>query len=937
MSRPSKTLSMNWTPALTKEDMILTLHQQGEMQTFDPTSFYHLNKAAAAKPAKVSGKAQKIIEGNKERLALAERASEQERLTTLKATLDFRPRTSGPLSITDMGTYVRGFKQDEFRFEAILTYLDYHRRLSKAHPQLPVTVPLLYLEALDYYPRFPTKEAKTLLREVQASLEDFDLVEFQMVTCPQYLPPQSPFRTPERQLEPWQLDVMKRIDQRKSLLIVAPTSSGKTACMNYIPSTVTGRSLYIVPSNELAKQVAGMYRRSLKGGVALLTNRERFLEDNWRVLVGTPYMVENYLMEHPTTFAYAVYDEIQKLNPDQQDYLHEGAAYERIMRAVKCPLVALTATIENPLKFQGWLSRLSGQAVELVVHDKRPIVQQLCTYDGTLEHVSALEALTVKEFASEELLAMALTPRDLYRTYQQFKDQLPGELDPDECLCQRLTLTDIESYRVKLLTALQSLARAGTLKVPPVDTNLTPLREVPSTYYQLGKTLQQKEMLPAICFRVDDAQAYQTYEGLVTYLETEEARKYPFYKEDMHWLRSCQRAFQEKLKEIAGRKVPEGITDTLAWLEDQRNHARRSALNQAKAEFEARIAEHIVADSGNGSYYRRFLREVQELESLESINPFAPHPEFSFREFPMGESRAREIRRALIDRLRAEEGLEVDFARFSFDHIFLRGILRGVVLYTRTLPAPFQHVAQSLVAGPDAPFVVSDDSLASGVNFPIRTGVLSGGGQELDVVKAHQMMGRSGRRGIDREGYVVFMNLDWSRIVRTPYSPLVGDVSLGWYALYPTVCWERSLDLSPPTLRETMLGVDETPLREAAQEAILGVDYTEASAMWHLRWCQALGQTGLTKLERYLRFESPNAVFACLLELLQFPQSEALMEVFAQNRINPALSSTEAAVLVRGLHQAGDFLRSLHPFSANRKQVELLFQRIRTIWSKHQL
>lgn len=928
---------MNWTPALTSEDMILTLHQQGEMQTFDPASYYHLTKTAPAKPAKQSAKARQIIADNKARLLQCELDREQERLAALKAALESRTGKE-PVPLNEMATYVCGFKHETSRYEAILTYLEYHvRRFSE---NLPPSVPLLYLEAIDLFEKHPKhRGARSILRETQRVLDeaDFDLVAFQLVTCPEYLPPQSPFRVSESRLEPWQLDVMKRIDQRKSLLIVAPTSSGKTACMNYIPSTVPGKALYVVPSNELAKQVAGMYRRSLKGGVALITNRERFIEENWRVLVGTPYTLENYLTEHEITFTYAVYDEVQKLNPDRQDYLREGAAYERIMRLVSCPIVALTATIEDPVKFQHWLSQTSGQTVELIVHTRRPIIQQLCTYDGKLTHVCGLDVLTAEEFTSEALLALPMTPRDLYRTYQRFASQLPEELDPDECLCKRLTLDDVEGYRVKLLTALQGLARAGTLKLPSEVPDAGSVPDTPETYYQLGKKLQQKNMLPALCFRRDEAQAYQTYENLVVYLETEEARKYPYYKDDLHWLRNCQQAGEEKLKELENRKVPEGTADARAWLESQRVQLKTRILNQVKSEFAARMSAHIAADPANATYYRQFQREIQELDSLDSINPYAPHPDFTFREFAMGEPRAREVRRALMARLRGEEGFGVDFARFSFDHIFLRGILRGVVLYTRTLPAPFQHVAQSLVAGPDAPLVISDDSLASGVNFPIRTVVLAGGDQELDVVKSHQMMGRSGRRGIDREGYVVFMNFDWSRLMRSPYAPLVGEVSLGWYSLYPTTFTTRTLDLTPKTLRETMLGVDETPLRIQAQEAILGVDYTEAKAMWHLRWCEALGEVGLTKLERYLRFESLNDTFTYLLELLRYPEAEALREVFIQNRIDPKLSVEQTARLVRGLRQAGDFLRGLYPFSPNRKQIEMLFQRIRMIWSKHQL
>ena len=43
---------------------------------------------------------------------------------------------------------------------------------------------------------------------------------------------------------------------------------------------------------------------------------------------------------------------------------------------MKCPLLALSATIEEPLVLQSWLEKIKNQKIHLVTYHKRFIVQQ---------------------------------------------------------------------------------------------------------------------------------------------------------------------------------------------------------------------------------------------------------------------------------------------------------------------------------------------------------------------------------------------------------------------------------------------------------------------------------------------------------------------------------------------------------------------------------
>lgn len=61
--------------------------------------------------------------------------------------------------------------------------------------------------------------------------------------------------------------------------------------------------------------------------------------------------------------------------------------------------------------------------------------------------------------------------------------------------------------------------------------------------------------------------------------------------------------------------------------------------------------------------------------------------------------------------------------------------------------------------------VFSDSALAYGVNMPFRSCIFCGDmGDDLTPLIAQQMQGRAGRRGMDVQGNVIYLGMDWSYI-----------------------------------------------------------------------------------------------------------------------------------------------------------------------------
>ena len=87
----------------------------------------------------------------------------------------------------------------------------------------------------------------------------------------------------------------------------------------------------------------------------------------------------------------------------------------------------------------------------------------------------------------------------------------------------------------------------------------------------------------------------------------------------------------------------------------------------------------------------------------------------------------------------------------------MRGLRRGIGLYINEVSSPsYRREVQRLASKGKLAVVVSDDSLAFGVNMPFRTCVFAGEmGGELTPLMAQQMSGRAGRRGLDTQGMFV--------------------------------------------------------------------------------------------------------------------------------------------------------------------------------------
>ena len=128
------------------------------------------------------------------------------------------------------------------------------------------------------------KIANKVLLKYKGIYKNNDLIKIQMTEMSSYLPPLDPFKKKILKLDKWQTDVFKSIENNENILIVAPTSAGKTVCSTYC-AVLGNKTLFVVPSDENYDQV-------LEGKPVFVSDS---LENKTTVMTKLNSLVDTYL------------------------------------------------------------------------------------------------------------------------------------------------------------------------------------------------------------------------------------------------------------------------------------------------------------------------------------------------------------------------------------------------------------------------------------------------------------------------------------------------------------------------------------------------------------------------------------------------------------------------------------------------------------------
>lgn len=196
---------------------------------------------------------------------------------------------------------------------------------------------------------------------------------------------------------------MDRLDQGLSVLVAAPTGTGKTLIADYLVETLyrSGRRvIYTAPIKALSNQKFKEFHALLGEGEAGIITGDVVLQPEAPVLVMTTEIFRNLLHQSPDRVqdvAYVIFDEIHWLSDPQRGSVWEESL---IFMPSTMRFLGLSATIPNVDELAAWLESVHRQPIAVITHKERavPLEHRLyevnrgfCTYEQVKRAAQRLE------------------------------------------------------------------------------------------------------------------------------------------------------------------------------------------------------------------------------------------------------------------------------------------------------------------------------------------------------------------------------------------------------------------------------------------------------------------------------------------------------------------------------------------------------------------
>tara|TARA_B100000524_G_scaffold348399_1_gene252821 strand:+ start:1583 stop:4399 length:2817 start_codon:yes stop_codon:yes gene_type:complete len=715
---------------------------------------------------KVSNKSKKIIQQNQIRSDKYILDRDNERLDYYKNITKFEPQLLNELVYfnTDYG------KQ---RMKLRLLKLAFDNK-NKSH------IINLYLQVLSN--TYANKKEEKLMNKVTKYMNQLDYKKLQFSDLSNELAPLDFYNEYEKKLDSWQIDVLNLIDSKKSVLVTAPTSCGKTWLSIY-PGIMGYKIIFIVPTDALVFQVASLFTKFTNKIPSIITSCIT-QKNNLDIIIGTPKHIEDNLPNIDNNFDIIIFDEIHNLNN-----VNINQYYERLLKLFSDKqILCLSATIGSPGRLISWINQFHVSNIHHVHYTTRFLnLQRQLYHNNHLNKLHPMSCLSIADINSTFLNNnLPMTPVDCVDLYDCLLEEFPECMDgynikdifPEDN--RRLSLNDSRIYESKLKLKLVELKDLYPLRIEKVlkQFKIDDSNKKPINLFNLFNQIKKAELIPCIVFQENTEYCKEIYITLVNYLEKLEKLNHPFYYENLEYRQSAFKKQEEELKKYKETIKINNDTINPKDIIDNKISQKTLDLNNVfiqeyKKLYHKQVNQIKMSANNDRIIKTQLLNLKKELDkylsdpNLKWIDIFSKHPDFCLNnKNPMSADKIRHIKKSISKKLSID---------VSYTNIFIQGLKRGIGIYTKHMPIVYNMIVQKMAQNGELGFVVADEELALGINMPFRSTCILGykDSTTFQVDNYKQMIGRAGRRGKDVEGHIIFGNVDWRNLMKSELSEIV--------------------------------------------------------------------------------------------------------------------------------------------------------------------
>tara|TARA_A100001037_G_scaffold14870_1_gene13384 strand:- start:22932 stop:25730 length:2799 start_codon:yes stop_codon:yes gene_type:complete len=672
---------------------------------------------------------------------------------------------------TDEGIMIYKFRLLDFFWKDKVRYMDY--------------IILLFFELKNM--DVEDENNINLLKEINDILEESDYKIFMMKNLGHMLPPLNYWDTGLKQFDDWQKNVINYVDQKKSVIVRAPTSSGKTF-IAMSTGIIHKKIIYICPAKPVAYQVGANFIKMGYKVHFLLDNLSHYsYNSQTNIFIGTPLEVEDYLNKVGISFDYAVFDEIHNLNKED-----DGHIYENIIKLLPCNFLALSATIKNVDYLREIFEKIHPQMnIEYVEYNKRFINHNRWIWkDGQLKQLHPLCAFNTIEDNFKEI-PLQFTPNNcatLWEKIEEILEEIDEENDllddcsPDEYFTESklLSLDDCKEYEIFLKEKLLEWNKDYPKEIQEIfdSFKIESVNDDESNIIDFIRTSKKKDMFPMLMFNTDENICKGVFEDIYNYLDKKELEEYPYHYEI---LEKKDELYTNYLNKREQYKSNIKITSTNAQFEikdkmdDFERKEKTLYIKGVLSFYESKFLDIENVDDEN-------IKKIQKKNLKKEMDEFILNPDFCHQDIfkkhndfiftdsnePMSGETIRDVRREIKKTL----GIKVPYESPLFQML-----KRGIGLYIENAPDEYNWILQKLLSKKEIGIVISDKTLCLGIDLPVRTSCFLGiKGITFTKDEYLQMSGRAGRRGLDNKGNIIFYgNIDYLSLMRSELPEIVGS------------------------------------------------------------------------------------------------------------------------------------------------------------------